>query len=117
MCGNESHLLPPANEVHMGGGGVGFPAYITAHMKRERGFASRVGSASGGQPPPPTVTKKAGGTHPAGMLSCFLRANADGANKNTHQHFASICNDVIRNAMHIVTQSSVFSSVRRHVVN
>ena len=116
MCGNESHLLPPANEVHMGGGWL--PSIHHSSHEKGEGVCIQGGVCiRGATPPPPTVTKKAGGTHPAGMLSCFLRANADGANKNTHQHFASICNDVIGNAMHIVTQSSVFSSVRRHVVN
>ena len=62
-----------------GGGEVGFPPCITGHM----GDCIQGGLLTGGSAlrwlgrPPPTGTRKAGGTHSTGMLSCL-------SNYNTH---------------------------------
>ena len=59
---------------------VGFPACITGHMARGRGICIQGrglhlvgwgGLHLGGWADPPNVTRKAGGTHPTGKLSCF----------------------------------------------
>ena len=63
--------------LSMGGGvgGFGFPACITGHMPSIRGGGLHPGgSAYGGGGlgwADPPGTRKAGGTHPTGMLSCF----------------------------------------------
>ena len=57
--------------------GVGFPACITGDMTSIPGSLTPGGglpprwSASGGLGRPPSGTRKAGGTHPTGMLSCL----------------------------------------------
>ena len=56
-------------------GGVGFPACITGHMtKIQGGGLYPRGLPTGGwaERPPPLGTRKAGGTHPIGMLSCHI---------------------------------------------
>ena len=61
------------------GKGVGFPAYITGHMtrgsaSRDEGVGLHPGGRGRGLHTPPAGTRKAGGTHPTGMLPC--RTNA-----------------------------------------
>ena len=76
--------------LFQGGEGVGFPACITGHMSRIQGGLHPEGLPTGGFPmkrgsayrgravclqgdradPPPPGTRKAGGMHPTGMLSC-----------------------------------------------
>ena len=55
-----------------GGGGVGLPVCITGHMTSIQGVCIWGGLHLGGVCLQPPRTRKAGGTHPNGMLSCFM---------------------------------------------
>ena len=85
--GQGNVLTPVCHSVHKGGG---FPACIIGHMTSMEGLptgGSRIQAGlhqgdlprgslhPGGRQIPPPETRKAGSTHPIGMLSCILNSN------------------------------------------